>query len=281
MQVYESGAFELDDPIAPHLSFEVTHPTSGTPITFRHLLTHTSGIRDNWGVMPYVPGDPTEPLGDYLESYLDPSGDRYDDANNFNTWGPGDGYAYSNIGIALSGYLVESITGTDFAQWCRERIFTPLGMEHTGWYLADLDDALVAHPHDCYYAPCRTRQHYGYADYPDGLLRSSATDMARFLTMTEQGGSLDGHVILQEETVAEMLTLQLPSRGQGLVWYQTEQHGDIFWGHDGGDIGVSTMMFFRPDDGIGYVFWMNGDSVGWSSVIDARQEMLDAADLLF
>jgi CubicO group peptidase (beta-lactamase class C family) len=281
MQVYETDAFELDDPIGPHLGFEVTHPTSAAPITFRHLLTHTSGIRDNWGIMPYSEGDPTVALRDYLEDYLDPDGDLYDASRNYSSWGPGDGFSYSNIGVALAGHLVEAIIGIDFNDWCRDRIFEPLSMDHTGWYLRDLDDALVAHPHDCYSGPCRTLRHYGYADYPDGMLRASAEDMARFLAMTEQGGSLDGHLILKEETVAQMLTLQVPSQGQALIWYEANQGGEIFWGHNGGDIGVSTNMFVRKEDGVGYMFWLNGELSSWGPINEATAAMLEAADTLF
>jgi CubicO group peptidase (beta-lactamase class C family) len=154
-------------------------------------------------------------------------------------------------------------------------------MEHTGWYLRDLDDALVAHPHDCYSGPCRTLRHYGYADYPDGMLRASAEDMARFLAMTEQGGSLDGHLILKEETVAQMLTLQVPSQGQALIWYEANQGGEIFWGHNGGDIGVSTNMFVRKEDGVGYMFWLNGELSSWGPINEATAAMLEAADTLF
>jgi len=67
MQVYENGGYQLDDSINAHLPFAVRNPNHpDTPITFRMLLTHTSAIRDNWDVMPYVEGDPTIPLGRYL-----------------------------------------------------------------------------------------------------------------------------------------------------------------------------------------------------------------------
>ena len=50
VQVIESGAIGLDDPINDHLDFDVRHPDDGTPITARMLMSHTAGIADNWDV---------------------------------------------------------------------------------------------------------------------------------------------------------------------------------------------------------------------------------------
>jgi CubicO group peptidase (beta-lactamase class C family) len=51
MQLWENGAFELDDDVAMALPFAVDHPSSGLPITYRGLLTHTASVRDNWDVI--------------------------------------------------------------------------------------------------------------------------------------------------------------------------------------------------------------------------------------
>ena len=54
MQLFENGLFDLDDDIDTYLPFNVNHPDFPImPITFRMLLTHSSGIRDNWSVMTY------------------------------------------------------------------------------------------------------------------------------------------------------------------------------------------------------------------------------------
>ena len=57
MQLWEDGLINLNQNISNYLPFEVIHPDyPNTPITARMLLAHTSGIRDNWGVMDYYPG---------------------------------------------------------------------------------------------------------------------------------------------------------------------------------------------------------------------------------
>ncbi|MFT4621363.1 MAG: CubicO group peptidase (beta-lactamase class C family) [Myxococcota bacterium] len=278
LQVYETGAFDLDDPIAPYLAFTVDHPSSATPITFRHLLTHTSGIRDNWNVLEanYGPGDPSEPLGVFLERVLDPAGRSYSAKWNFTDWGPGEGNQYSNVGVALAGHLVEAITGVEFARWCDDRIFDPLAMDHTSWTLAGLGADPVASPHLCG-GGCRPVAHYGYPDYPNGLLRSSASDMGRFLAAVTRGGELDGVRLLRSSTVTEMLRPQAKG-GQGLAWYEESLGKQLLVGHNGGDTGVSTEMFFRRSDGTGFVLLMNAEPSAWRHVEEIERALLDAAD---
>jgi CubicO group peptidase (beta-lactamase class C family) len=281
LQAHESGAFELDDPIQPYLDFTVDHPRSATPITFRHLLTHTSGIRDSWSVLDegYAFGDPTEPLGDFLARYLDPSGADYS-TRHFHRWGPDEGFDYSNVGAALAGHLVEATTGIDLRDWSRTHIFEPLAMDHTSWTLDGLDDALIAHPHRCA-ARCSPIPHYSYPDYPDGLLRSSAEDMGRFLAAMGSGGEAYGHRLLSADTTAEMLTMHVPAEGQGLMFYEDRLRGTDIIGHNGGDIGVSAEMFMRVDDHTGFVVLLNGEPRRWSSVQDVEVLLLAAADRLF
>jgi CubicO group peptidase (beta-lactamase class C family) len=282
LQVHESGAFGLDDPIGPYLAFTVDHPKSQVPITFRHLLTHTAGIKDNWSVLDegYGPGDPAEPLGAFLERVLDPKGADYSVNRGFHAWGPGEGYDYSNVGAALAGHLVEAVTGVDFDVWCDQHIFAPLAMQDTAWKLAGLDAERVAHPHRCGGAEgCRPLAHYGYPDYPDGLLRSTASDMGRFLAAVTRGGELEGTRILREATVTEMLRPQAKD-GQGLAWYESSIAGQTVVGHNGGDTGVSTEMFSRRRDGTGFVLLMNAEPMAWRHVVDIETALLDAADAL-
>ena len=67
MQLWENGFFDMDDDIDQYLPFNVNHPDYPfIPITFKMLVTHTSGIKDNWSVMPYYDGDPELELGFFL-----------------------------------------------------------------------------------------------------------------------------------------------------------------------------------------------------------------------
>ena len=149
MQLWENQHFELDDPINNYLPFAVNHPDhQNIPITFKMLLTHTSGIKDNWSVMPYYDGDPELELGYYLEQYLVPGGEFYSANSNYSNAQPGTNYRYCNIGAALIGYLTEVISNQPFNEYCNEHIFEPLGITNAGWFLSEVNINEVALPYE-------------------------------------------------------------------------------------------------------------------------------------
>ena len=141
MQLFEDDLFMLDDDIDEYLPFDVNHPDfQMTPITFKMLLSHTSGIKDNWNVMPYYDGDSELELGYYLEEYLSEGGEYYDSSSNFTNLMPGTNYRYSNIGAALIGLLVEEISNQSFSGYCNENIFEPLQMDNAFWFLSEVEN---------------------------------------------------------------------------------------------------------------------------------------------
>ncbi|MEM8531527.1 MAG: serine hydrolase [Chloroflexota bacterium] len=258
IQAVEEGHFGLDDDINTLLPFEVNNPRiEGEAITPRHLVTHTSGIVDNEEVYnaSYAPGDPQIALGDFTAGYFSPDGEWYDSQRNFADTQPGEQYAYSNVGAALAGYLLEATTGAPLNEFSKGHLFEPLGMNNTGWFLADFPDQdVIALPYD----GKEPLEHYGYPTWPDGQLRSSVNDMGHFLAMVMNDGTWQGVQILQAETMNQMLEPQFPD----IVKDDDEQA--LFWvyrsgliGHTGGDYGTLTMMFFNPETKIGTVILMN------------------------
>lgn len=255
----EDGLLGLDDPVNDHIGFAATHPRDDTAISGRMLAAHASGITDNWDVAEalYSDGDPTLSLGDFLEDYLTPGGEYYDASANFTQTGPGTRSRYSNVGAGLMGHLVESAADQDFADYCDENLFAPLGLEHTGWYLADLDASEVAMPYEVRLGRYRAAGQYGFPDYPSGQLRSSAEDIAQILRVVMQGG--EG--ILSPSSVETLLTVQYPDldADQGLSWYRWKLDGEEVWGHNGGEVGAATEILFWPEDNVGVVVLMNGE----------------------
>ena len=141
MQLFEENLFLLDDDIDDYLPFNVNHPENPfIPITFKMLLSHTSGIRDNWNVMPYYDGDSPLDLNYYLSQYFSPGGQFYNGSLNFTNSIPGLEYSYSNLGVALIGLLVEQITNQSFSEYCYENIFEPLEMNNTFWFLSEIPE---------------------------------------------------------------------------------------------------------------------------------------------
>ena len=265
MQAVEDGLLDLDADVNDVLPFDVRLPAyPNRRITGRQLLTHTSGLRDRWATLIplYVRGDSTIGLGEFLEGYLVPGGTWFHEGNAY-PFPPNHAYRYCNVAVSLAAYLVEAASGTPFETWCRDRIFAPLGMADTGWRLADVRASQVAVPTrwSKETGTFEGRHQYGYPDYPDGELRTTAPRLARHLAMVIGGGAADGTRVLRRDTVREMLRRQVPSisPGQGIVWYRVQKQGHDLIGHDGGDSGVATMCFFEPDTGTGVILLANGN----------------------
>ncbi len=259
MQAVEDALVELDDDVNELLPFDVRNPEHpDVAITLRMLLTHTSSIRDRYSVWGrpgqpgslYSHGDSPVPLGAFLRRYLVEDGRLYVEEKNFYPFAPGTAYRYSNIAAALAAYVVESLSGIGFDEWCDQRIFGPLGMRETGWHLRGLDRGNVAMPYRWDRSSERYVAYgqYGYPDYPDGALRTSAPQLARHLLAFVGMGEWNGMRILQASSVGEIRRSQIPDviAGQGLLWYQRSFDGERMWGHNGGDFGVATQMACSP-----------------------------------
>ncbi|MEQ9498575.1 MAG: serine hydrolase domain-containing protein [Deltaproteobacteria bacterium] len=280
MTLVESGALRLDDRVNQHLPFNVSNPEcTGEAITIRQLLTHVSSIideEDTYGAS-YSMGDSPVPLGEFMREYLVAGGRYYDADGNFDYECPGEYTEYSNIAVALGAYIVEVASGEDFDAFCRARIFGPLGMSNTSMRIANLDLTRVADSHVPEGGGFRSIGQPGWPTYPDGGLRSSVPELARFLLMIMQGGMLDGVRIVSQASVDEMLSIQDAQMDdvQGLVWfYQAFPGRPSVVGHDGSDDGAASYMFFDPTDDAGVLLVANAD--WWWNSDDSP-----AADALF
>jgi len=255
MQLYEEDLFELDDPINNYLPFDVVNPKyPNTPITFFMLLTHTSSIDDNWaGAMPvyWYPDHFPWSLGDYLREYFTPSGIFYDPVRNFYNFEPGSELYYSNIGVALAGYLVETISNTSFDGYCQENIFAPLNMNETSWFWYDLNLNHLATPYYLSNNQFFPRLHYQVGFYPSTTLRTSSIQLSNFLTMYMQKGRFGSNNLLNESTVDLMTSKKIPYWNCGLVWWKMWDTDNNYWFHTGGYKGVSSIIIYdRYDQGI-------------------------------
>ncbi len=258
LQLCEQGAFGLDDDINTRLPFAVHHPAyPSTPMTFRMLLTHTSGIADHWPTFQALQrqGDPDVGLRRFVEGYLVPGGEFYDSTNNFCPWPPGGGFQYSNLAIALTGYLVEAQTDS-FHHHTRDSLFAPLGMARTVWYFRDIDTNSMAMP---YYVSGGLHHRFGHQSLPDvpaGTMKSSAPQLGRFLSMMLGWGEMDGVRVLDSATVASMTTVQYPA-GIGLVWFHEYIGQHEVWSHGGAWNGISTWIGLCRADNTGVVVLCN------------------------
>jgi CubicO group peptidase (beta-lactamase class C family) len=268
MQLYERGLLDLDDEINQYLSFKIIHPHyPETPITFRKLLSHTAGLKDNSDVIfgfytiATGGGDSDVSLEEFVQGYFVDGGQWYNSQKNFTESAPGEDFLYSNAGYALLGYLVEEISGSSFPDYCKTNIFIPLEMDHTTWLLKDTNTNKMAIP----YERSDALPFYSYATYPDGTLKTTPTEYAHLLIAMMNDGQYKGKSILRPETVAEMLTPVAKEGRQALSWnYDSLEELEVkeldnghIIGHTGGDPGILTFALFNPQNRTGLVVFMN------------------------
>ena len=258
MQLWEAGLFGLDDDVSDHLPFQVRHSRfPDSAITFRQLLTHTSGIIDYWPTFEQLlrQGDPDVPLRAFVEGYLVPGGEYYDSLHNFAPWPPGLLYTYSNMGIALAGYLVQALADS-FHHFTRDSLFLPLEMNRTVWYFADIDTNTMAMPYRYTDSGFVRYGHQSLPDVPAGTMKSSASELGHFLAAMLGYGTRHGVRVLDSSTVALMTTVQPPSN-IGLVWHPGYVGSRPVWCHGGAWNGISTWIGFCREDMTGAVVLCN------------------------
>ncbi|TVP75915.1 MAG: class A beta-lactamase-related serine hydrolase [Gemmatimonadales bacterium] len=120
----QDGALSLDDDIRDHVP---ELPDLGEVITLRHLMTHTSGLRD-WGSVAAIAGTGRGARTHTHDHVVDILSRQ--SALNFP---PGDQYSYSNSGYNLMAVVVERTSGQSFASFSHDRIFEPLDLVDTHW----------------------------------------------------------------------------------------------------------------------------------------------------
>lgn len=126
LRLWDAGELDLDDPVSRYLPAYADGAKAA--VTLRHLLTHSSGLPAH---KPFhrLPGSPATRLAAAAEEPLEAA--------------PGTRVVYSDIGFILLGAVVAEVTGTGLQQAARDLVFTPLGMNDTG-YLPSPDRAFAA-----------------------------------------------------------------------------------------------------------------------------------------
>jgi CubicO group peptidase (beta-lactamase class C family) len=118
------GKLAIDDPVRKYVP---ELPDYGVPLTIRHMLTHTSGLRD-WGSVEDIAGWPRTSRV-YTHAHVLDIVSRQKSLN----FTPGTRWSYSNTGFNLAAIIVSRVSGVPFPDFTRERLFKPLGMTRTSW----------------------------------------------------------------------------------------------------------------------------------------------------
>lgn len=314
MQQYEQGKFRLDDDIGDALGFPVRNPHHPREkITYRHLLTHTTGLRSDEETgevyVRYSMACQCNHPPSLREVFL-PGGAFY----THDLWSPskpGESFAYSNLGTIILATLLERWSGKRMDLYCKDHIFAPLGMTRSSFHLLDfqnMDDLAVLYEYD----PAQNRFTVGTDDLkgrrpesldlrdyvpgttgavfsPQGGLRTTSGDLAQFLLAHMNDGEHEGVRILSPDTARLMHQTHFinPRSGElfrkiGLQFHITEEFvpGKRMIGHSGEAYGLLSTMYFHKEERFGIIFIMNGSAYregrrsGFFDVEEALAELL-------
>ena len=262
MILWEEGKFKLDDPISKYIPEfkdaqvldtmynDGTYKTipADKPISIRHLLTHTSGI--GYGV---IDGDER-----FKKIYKEAGITDLFTTENISIeesvkklaklplhHNPGDKFTYSE-GLDVLGYFIEIVSGMPLDEFFRTRIFDPLGMVDTSFYLPDSkfnrlvsiqkkeDDKWIDFPITFYDPDYPIKGEKRFFSGGAGL-SSTAKDYATFLQMYLNNGELNGIRILSRTTVQFIMGNQI---------------GDL-WGDSGAFYGLAFGVLDKKGQNMG------------------------------
>lgn len=277
----EEGLVELDEPIAAYLPPAVVanlHVHDGIDysdrVTTRHLLQHTSGLADHW----FDERDEGRFLSLVLETETDRLWDPADivaylKGNVPPLFPPGEDIAYSDANYILIGLVIETVTGAPLHEVYRDRLFAPLGMDHTYMEFRESPrpvDVPTPLSHVFFGTLDYTSFRSISADWAGGGLVTTTADMVRFMR-----AFVDDRIFAQRSTRESMLEW-MPMEGimdYGLGVMRLRGRAGTVWGHMG--VGQAFMLY-QPELDVIFTGTLNQDEGDVGFVISSVLHTMEA-----
>ena len=264
MQLVDSREINLDSDVNRYLK-RLQVPDQGYgPLTLRHLLSHTGGLDE----LPGRQFDGKSPPD--LAAFLGTRLMRYRP--------PGKLTAYSSYGIALTGLLIEDVSGETYPDYVQRHIFAPAGMASARVMVKLGDERAVATPYALEDGKAKPAPREWYVTTPSSSVVSTAHDMAKLLIASLNQGTANGHILLSPDAIKRMLTQQatnhpaLPGWGLG---FQLDRVNGLEVAEHGGDIGgFSSLFVVVPQRQAGFFIVSHGE--GGDLRFKVKQALLDA-----
>jgi len=257
----DEGKINWNDRVIDHLpDFQMYDPWVTREFLVKDLMAQRSGL-------PGYEGDELTFFGFDRDHIID-SLRYFQPVSSFRSE-----FAYQNTLFLVVARLIEKISGKSWEDMLEERIFSPLGMEHStsdiSGYTFNRD---AAHSHvlideDPVVISMDWPYHYWLYTYgPAGGINSNIIDMAEWLRFQLNHGTFEGQVLLTQEQVSYMHSphTPVPSTGHNLsysaycqAWLRTRyQPYDLVW-HDGGTAGMTSLVQLITEAGLGFVVLTN------------------------
>jgi len=252
LMLVQDGKLTLDDDIRRYLP---EMPDYGTAVTIRHLLTHTSGLREQWSLLALAgnpPGSQVHSQGTILDLASRQKG------LNFT---PGAEFLYTNTNYALAAIIIERVSGTSLQRFTDQRLFQPLGMSHSRWredFRTVVPGRAMAYASagDGFIASMPFTNVYG-----NGGLLTTIGDLLLWNAFLDHPSELPGG----EALVARLQTPGKLSNGVALEYALglevTRAHGLRMVSHSGSTGGYKTWLGRYPEKGISVAVLCNNGGV--------------------
>lgn len=236
----EDGRLSLDDDVRKYVP-EI--PSYGAPITIRHLIYHTSGLRDQWQLLGYAGWRFPEDLiteQDVLRIVSRQKGTNF---------APGAEWAYSNTGYTLLAVIVKRVSGKSLRDFAQERIFAPLGMRDTHFHD---DHTMIVRGRTSAYEP---RPGGGWKisipvfdTYGATSLFTTASDLLKWMANFDTPTVGSRALVAAAQTSSTLNNGTSTSYGYGLSIFTYRGLAAI--GHGGADAGYRAQVERYPERGL-------------------------------
>ena len=252
MQLAEQGKLRLDDPINRYLGDSQVQDRlqSEKPVTFTHILSHWSGLRNGAETQPIW----SRKLPKTLEAMT---------SSLYSIRAPETKWEYNNFAYGTAGLLVQKISGQEYEQYMVEHVLKPLGVTtaHPVYPSPEMVErmALPYAAGGSLGKPEPVAQVH-FDVYPAGDIYLTAEDMARYLAAQLNGGVFHGNRILSEESVREMHTPQFGGDyGFGFWMVKDSASGHTLIHHGGAIAGQRAFLIGDLDAHVGVYYMTNSD----------------------
>jgi CubicO group peptidase (beta-lactamase class C family) len=225
----DRGKLKTDDLVKKYLP---DAPAAWDKITIYNLLTHTSGISND--AAKYEPGPPDRLV--FRDRPLD--------------FQPGEQWAYTNLGYLVLGYLLERVSGQTYADFVRENIFKPLGMNDSG---SDSNVAIIPHRASGYWPGADGLENAERTNLSIALSAGGLYSTTEDLLRWEEG--LFAGKILTTTSLRKMTTPFKSDYACGL--HVNRVNGRPVIAHDGNNIGFNADMAYYPEEKVALIVLAN------------------------
>ena len=207
LQLVDQGKLNLDDPVTDYIPwFQTSNKDFSDQVTIRMCLSNTSGIPPQFESKPTL--DDQDGLRDFIASFEQHVIKRR----------PGMSHEYCDEGYSIIHYIIESISGLDYADYIEQKILTPLGMSNSSAiYQEDLN---ILHGHEMDLAACRPAV-YARPDpnftAAGSQFYSTTEDLSHYMIALINGGYYKGKQVISKAGLAELFKTNTSFEGLGTM----------------------------------------------------------------